>query len=32
MDFKSIHNLKLDRYVLFGGNFWGLKPGKQQFK
>lgn len=27
VDLKSIHNLKLDRCVLFGGNFLGLKPG-----
>ena len=32
MDLKSIHNLKLDRCVLFGGNFLGLKPGRQQPK
>ena len=32
INLKTSHNLKIESYVLFGGNFWDLKPRRQHLE
>ena len=32
VDFKNIHNLNVESYVLFGGNFWDFKPPRHHLE